>query len=101
MVELWAYYTEWSKSEREKQLSYINAYIWNLERWYWWTYLQGSNGDADIENGPMNKSGGEEEEGEMNGESSMEAYTLPYVKYVDSRNLLYDTGNANQGSVIA
>ena len=25
-------------------------YIWNLERWYWWTYLQGSNGDEDIEN---------------------------------------------------
>ena len=26
-----AYYTEWSKSEREKQISYINTYIWNLE----------------------------------------------------------------------
>ena len=22
------------KSEREKQMSYINAYTWNLERWY-------------------------------------------------------------------
>ena len=22
------------KSEREEQISYINAYIWNLERWY-------------------------------------------------------------------
>ena len=30
-----AYYTERSKSEREKQISYINAYIWNLQRWYW------------------------------------------------------------------
>ena len=28
-----AYYTEWSKSE--KQISYSNAYIWNSERWYW------------------------------------------------------------------
>ena len=26
-----AYFREWNKSEREKQLSYINAYIWNLE----------------------------------------------------------------------
>ena len=26
--------TEWSKSEREKQISYINMYIWNLEKWY-------------------------------------------------------------------
>ena len=22
------------KSEREKQISYINAHIWNLEKWY-------------------------------------------------------------------
>ena len=48
--ELRAYYIEWSESEREKQMLYINAYIWNLERWYWWTYSQGSNGDTDIEN---------------------------------------------------
>ena len=26
-----ACYTEWSKSEREKEISYINAYVWNLE----------------------------------------------------------------------
>ena len=25
---------EWSKSEREKQISYINAYMCNLEKWY-------------------------------------------------------------------
>ena len=24
----------------------LNAYIWNLERWYWWTCLQGSSGSA-------------------------------------------------------
>ena len=24
-------HTEWSKSEREKQISYINVYMWNLE----------------------------------------------------------------------
>ena len=42
------YCTQWSKSERERQILYINTYIWNLERWYWWTYLQDSNGDTDI-----------------------------------------------------
>ena len=26
-----ASYTKWSKSEREKQVSYIHAYMWNLE----------------------------------------------------------------------
>ena len=28
-----AYYTERSKSERKTPIQYINAYIWNLERW--------------------------------------------------------------------
>ena len=103
--ELRAYYTEWSKSEREKQIltrlsdfflfslpcieegngnplqcsclenprdsvawwaavfgvaqsrtrlkrlngsSSSNAYIWNLERWYWWNYLQGRDMRTDI-----------------------------------------------------
>ena len=42
---------EWEQcSEREKQISYINAYTWNLEKWYWWTCLQSSSGDADVEN---------------------------------------------------
>ena len=38
---------------------------------------------------------GGEGEGEMNGESSMEAYTLPYVKQIANGNLLYDSGNSN------
>ena len=46
-----AYYTEWSKSERQKQISYTNVYIWNLERWYWWTYLQGSSGHGGVRRG--------------------------------------------------
>ena len=45
-----ACYTEWSKSEREEQILHIHICIWNLERCYWWTYLQGSNEDADIVN---------------------------------------------------
>jgi len=40
--------SEVSQKEK-KQISYINAYIWNLERQYWWTYLQGNNGDAGTE----------------------------------------------------
>jgi len=34
---------------------YINTYIWNLEVWYWWSYLQGRSGDADTENRFMDK----------------------------------------------
>ena len=31
MDEPTAYYTQRSKSEKERQISYINTYIWNLE----------------------------------------------------------------------
>ena len=29
------YYAKWCKSEKERQLFFSNANIWNLERWYW------------------------------------------------------------------
>ena len=54
-------------SQKEKYKIYTNAYIWNLERWYWWVNFQGCNGEADVENKPMNKGRGEEGEGEMYG----------------------------------
>ena len=43
----------------------------------------------------MDKGRGEEGAGEMNGESSMEAYTLTYAKQPASGNLLYDAGSTN------
>ena len=43
--------------------------------------------------------GAEEEEGETNGESSMETGSLPYVKQTANGNLLQDSGSSNQGSV--
>ena len=52
-------HTEWSKSEREKWILYINAYMWNLEKWYRWTYLQSRNRDTDIENNRMDTKVGE------------------------------------------
>ena len=45
-----ACHTKWSKSEREKQVSYINTYVLNLEKWYWWTYLQDRNRGMDTDN---------------------------------------------------
>ena len=44
-----ACYTVWSQSKRERQTSHINTCIWTLERWYLWSCLQGSNGDANRE----------------------------------------------------
>ena len=59
---------------------YINTYIFNVEKWYWWTYLQGKSREADIENRPVDTVG--EGEGGMNWESSIETYTLLYVKQI-------------------
>ena len=36
------YHTKWSKSDRERQI-YDIAYMWNLKKWYKWTYLQNRN----------------------------------------------------------
>ena len=73
-----AYYTEWSKSEREREISYINAYIWDLEGWYWWNYPQGSSGDENTENRLWDTVG--EGEGGIIWERSIDIYTFPYVK---------------------
>jgi len=94
MDETGTYYTEWNKPGGEKQISYINAYIWNLERWYWRTYLQSSNRNADTETrlGDTVR----EREGGMNWKSNVKTnFTLPYVKQIASRNLLYDKGSSN------
>ena len=72
------YYTEWSKSERERQILYISTYIWNLEKWYQQSYMKSSKGDTDIQNRLLDSVGAGE--GGMIGENSIETYTLPYIK---------------------
>ena len=34
-------------SQKEKNKHCVLTQTWNLERWYWWICLQGSNGDAE------------------------------------------------------
>ena len=87
-----ACYKEWSKSKRERQILYINAYIYNLEKWYWWTYLQGKNRDADIEK-LVNTAG--KGQGGINWESNIEIQTLPCIKQIASGNLLYKYRDLN------
>ena len=48
------------------------------KRWYWWTYLQGSTGDADIENRIMDMCGGEEGESEGEGRSVVSDSLRPH-----------------------
>ena len=43
------YHTKRSKSDRERQI-YDITYMWNLKKWYKWTYLQNRNRLTDLEN---------------------------------------------------
>ena len=73
-----AYYTEWAKSEREREILYTNAYIWDLKDGNEEFYLQGSNGETDTENRLIDTGGGEEGEAEMYG-GVTGTLPLPYV----------------------
>ena len=42
--------TKQIKSDRERQISYDIAYMWNLKKWCKWTYIQNRNRLTDIEN---------------------------------------------------
>ena len=76
-------HTEWSKAEREKQILYINAYMWSLEKWYRWTGFQGRNRDKTCreqmyghQGGKVGAGGG----GGMNWEIGIDIYTLICIK---------------------
>ena len=148
MDEPRAYYTAYTEvSQREKQISYINAHTWNLDgegngnslqhscmensmyRGAWPTTVHGGHIESDtteqlthidmesrkigadepicravMEMQTQRTYSGTRVEGRKervgtNGESNMETYILPYVKLIASKNLLYDSGNSNWGSV--
>ena len=88
-----AYYTEWSKSEKEKQVQYINEYIWNLERQFWLSYMQDGKGNTDVKNRLLDSE--EEGEGRMIWENSTETYISPYVMTVmmTSVSLMHEVGH--------
>ena len=80
--ETGAYYTQWSKSERERQKLYINSYISNLERQYQQFYMQGSKGDTDAKKRLLDLVG--KGEGGMIWENTIETCILPLCK-IDSQ----------------
>ena len=68
-------HTEWSKSEREKQILYMSIYTWSLEKQYRWIYFQGRNRDTDVENRLVDTAG----EGE-GGTNSTLAWKIPWTE---------------------
>ena len=85
--------------KEKKQISYINIYRENLERWYWWTYSQSSSEDADREQiygQGWGKGGrGWDEWREQHGS----IYTN-IRNQTAKGNLPYDSGHSNWGSTI-
>ena len=73
------YHTKWSKSDRERQISYDITYIWNLKKWYKWTYLWNRNRLTDLENELMVTWGDGWEAG-LDWEFGIDIYTLLYLK---------------------
>ena len=71
------YYIEWSQKDK-KQILDISEYIWNLERQYQWSYVQGSKGDMDVKNRLLDSVG--DGEGGLIWEINIETCTLSYVK---------------------
>ena len=55
-------------SQKEEQISYINIFIQNLEKWYRWTYLQDRNRDINIKNRLVDTQGPGEKDGDELGE---------------------------------
>ena len=90
--ELRVCHTEWSQSETEKQILCINSCTWNLENLYRWAYLQGRNGDTDVENESVDTAG--EGDGGVSWKSSTDIFTFPSVKQMASGKLLYSTGSS-------
>ena len=88
------YHTEWSKSDREREISYDIAYMQNLIKWYKWTYLQNRNRLTDLESYGY-------QAGKIGGNSnsiwSWHAHTSVFK--VDNQGLLCSTGNYAQYSV--
>ena len=68
--------TEWSKSEREKQIPYANIYMESKKKnWFWWTQGQDIKKDAEVENGL-------EDKGRANGKLGQSGrVALTYIHY--------------------
>ena len=69
------------KSGREKQISHINTYMWNLEKWYRWTYLHSRNRDRRKEQAYVGRPG-----------DGVDTYTLLRIRGVTDGDLLCGTG---------
>ena len=91
------YHTEWSKSHRE-QVSNDIACIWNLKKWYKWTYLQNRHRVKVVQNKLM-VTKGERSWRDKLGDSDWHIHSTTY-KLDNNKTLLYSPGNSTQYPVM-
>ena len=94
MGETRDYHTKWIKSDKERQISYDIAYMWNLKKKkiYKWNYIQNRNRHRKQ---IYEYQRGEWGEAQM-GDFGVNRYAVPYIKQINSKNLLYSTGKYTQ-----
>ena len=66
----------------------MNAYTWNLEKWYRWFYLQSRDRDTDVESKYMDTRRESEEREEL-GVWDGHIYANDTIKYLTEKTLLY------------
>ena len=84
--------SEVGQTQKEK---YDIAYMWNLKKWYKWTYLQNRSRISDVENKlwlPGVRRGG------INWKIGIDIYALLYIKMITNKDLLCSVGNSTQYS---
>lgn len=88
------YHIEWSKSDKDK---YDIAYMWNLKIKSQLNLFTNRNSHRYRKKCMVTK---EEMEGGINWKTGIEICTLLYIKYLTNLDLLYNTGNSSQYSVM-
>ena len=86
------------QSEVRRKISYIDTYMWNLEKWYRWSYLQ--NRDMDTENKYMDTKG--EHGGGSSWDIGIDTYALLIlcIEWATNENILHSTGNSTSCTVV-
>ena len=75
-------------SQKETDKYRVLTHIWDLERWYWRSYMQGSKGNTDVRKRRLDSVG--EGEGGMIWQNAIETCTLPYVKQMTSASSMHE-----------
>ena len=93
-------------SQKEKNKYRILTHVmWNLEKWYRWTGLQGRSWDTDVENKCIDTKGGKPrwvgDGGVLNWAIGTDMYTLMCIKLMTNNNLQYKKPNKTTNTKVS